>query len=224
MPQSDKRPLPKHFGGVGPSPQMIPEFQEVLPGQLSPGADDSTTFHETPQHLDLSLTSSPLSEHLHAHSSTACHFPFEHEQQGHRSAALEDPLSRSPHARAWNVSFPAEDSACDLRHSLVICFPATKARDTSSFPWQQSCGLVERDPRDTPWLNHPGRPRQGRTQLLHSCSLLAGQGLAPCHLLLVLLGCGMKDWEPAVAECTVFIQRMGWVGRPAGVGRCGAGV
>ncbi|CAE7577465.1 ARC3 [Symbiodinium sp. CCMP2456] len=134
MPQSEKRPIPKHLGGVGP--QMLPEFQEVLPGQLSPGADDSTSFHETPQHLDLSLTSSPLSEHPHAHSSTAGHFPFEHDQQGHRAATSEDPLSRSPHARAWNMSFPARDA---------------------SFPYQRG----ERDPRDTPWPSYPGRSGPG---------------------------------------------------------------
>ena len=126
MPQSEKRPIPKHFGGAGP--QMLPEFPEVLPGQLSPGADDSTTFHETPQHLDLSLTSSPLSEHPYAHSSTAGHFPFEHDQQGHRSATSEDLLSRSPHARAWNMSFPAEDPACDLPHSLVVVFFSCKGQ------------------------------------------------------------------------------------------------
>ena len=97
-----KGPPPKHLSNGS---QMLLE-SETLPGQLSPGADDSTTFHETPQHLAPSLVSSPLSEHLQSHASTAPgHFPFEHEYEGHRAAMSEQQYPKaghmSPRRPAW---------------------------------------------------------------------------------------------------------------------------
>ena len=81
MQQGERRPAPKL------NARMPMAETEALPGQLSPGADDSTTFHETPQHFAPSLVSSPLSEHLQSQTSTTGHFPFTQDHQAHRSAA-----------------------------------------------------------------------------------------------------------------------------------------
>ncbi|CAE7312369.1 MORN3 [Symbiodinium natans] len=148
MPQSGKGmkgPPPKHLSNGS---QMLLE-SETLPSQLSPGADDSTTFHETPQHLAPSLVSSPLSEHLQSHASTAPgHFPFAHEYEGHRAAMPEQ------YPKAGHMSPRRIHSAHEARR-LEEAGAAHSEHDASVY-WHPHYGWVEREPDDFKMV-HPAR-------------------------------------------------------------------